>query len=67
MDTPRGLSQIEATRGLIDAGPNELPSARLRTLRALVLEVMREPMLFLLVLDLRLMHIVPGRRQEGTL
>lgn len=49
MDTARGLSQVEAARGLIDAGPNELPSARPRTFRSLVLDVMREPMLLLLV------------------
>jgi Ca2+-transporting ATPase len=49
MDTARGLTQIEAARRLIDAGPNELPSARPRAFRALVLDVLREPMLLLLV------------------
>jgi Ca2+-transporting ATPase len=49
MDTARGLSQIEAARRLIVSGPNELPSARPRGLAPLVLEVVREPMLLLLV------------------
>jgi P-type Ca2+ transporter type 2C len=49
MDTTRGLSQFEAARGLVEAGPNELPSARPRTFRSVVLDVLREPMFLLLV------------------
>lgn len=52
MDTARGLSQIYATRSLIEAGPNELPSARPRPFRWLVVDVLREPMLRLLVATL---------------
>jgi Ca2+-transporting ATPase len=46
---PRGLTEKEAARRLEQEGPNELPSARRRGLGALALEVIREPMIFLLV------------------
>ena len=45
----RGLSYEQAAARLSADGPNELPSARPRTLLDLTLEVVREPMLLLLV------------------
>ena len=44
-----GLSDDEAAERLRTAGPNELPSAEQRRLADLVLEVVREPMIALLV------------------
>ncbi len=46
----RGLSQAEASRRLLADGPNELPSARRRGWLRLLLDVIREPMLALLLL-----------------
>ena len=46
---PTGLSIAEARRRLEADGPNELPSARPRSLFAIGLSVLREPMLLLLV------------------
>jgi len=48
-DPVGGLSQEEAARRLAVIGPNELPSARPRTLLRIALDVAREPMLLLLI------------------
>ena len=47
--TVRGLSADEAMARLEDEGPNELPSARPRSVWAIAADVVREPMLLLLV------------------
>lgn len=44
-----GLTADQAARQLAADGPNELPSARPRTLFDIALEVVREPMLLLLI------------------
>jgi Ca2+-transporting ATPase len=44
-----GISHQEAARRLADDGPNELPSSRPRSLAAMALGVLREPMIALLV------------------
>ena len=44
-----GLSAAEAARRLALEGPNELPQAHRRTPLRIVLEVVREPMLALLL------------------
>jgi Ca2+-transporting ATPase len=46
---PQGLSHQQAAARLAADGPNELPSARPRTLFDVALDVVREPMLLLLV------------------
>jgi len=46
---PTGLSEAEAAARLADEGPNELPSPDRRTLFGIVWEVLREPMLALLL------------------
>jgi P-type Ca2+ transporter type 2C len=46
---PHGLTADQAARQLAADGPNELPSARPRTLFDIALEVVREPMLLLLI------------------
>jgi len=47
--TPCGLTREQAAAQLAADGPNELPSARPRTLLAIAVDVVREPMLLLLV------------------
>jgi Ca2+-transporting ATPase len=44
-----GLTAAEAARRLLAEGPNELPSAKPRTWLAIALDVIKEPMLLLLV------------------
>jgi Ca2+-transporting ATPase len=61
----RGLSEAEAAARLRAEGPNELPSAAPRTLAALVLEVLREPMILLLVACVGV-YLVLGDRQEAA-
>src|SRR5690242_15235364 len=46
---PAGLSAAEAAKRLIEDGPNELPSAKPRNLLQQLRDVLREPMLLLLV------------------
>jgi Ca2+-transporting ATPase len=48
-DHSAGLSPEEAARRLAETGPNELPSSRPRRLIDIALDVVREPMLFLLI------------------
>jgi len=48
-DALRGLSEREAAARFKTDGPNELPSAKPRGLFATILEILREPMLLLLV------------------
>lgn len=45
----QGLSETEAAARFRKDGPNELPSAKPRSLLAIILELLREPMLLLLV------------------
>ena len=45
----RGLSQVEVTQRRSEDGYNELPSAKRRNVLAIVAEVLREPMLLLLI------------------
>ena len=49
MDVVLGLTHAEAARRLLEAGPNELPAARPRSMWAIARDVLREPMLMLLV------------------
>jgi len=46
---PRGLGEAVADARLADEGPNELPQGDRRTVFRIVLEVLREPMLALLI------------------
>ncbi len=59
-----GLTEDEAAARLVRDGPNELPSARRRSLLALLLEVLREPMIFLLV-ACAAVYLLLGDRQEA--
>ncbi|HEY4956922.1 MAG TPA: HAD-IC family P-type ATPase, partial [Caldimonas sp.] len=62
--TDAGLSQAEAARRLAVEGPNALPGGHRRTLVAIALETVREPM-FLLLLAAGTLYLVFGDLQEG--
>ncbi|MGZ6988163.1 MAG: cation-translocating P-type ATPase, partial [Thermoanaerobaculia bacterium] len=59
-----GLSQGEAAARLASEGPNELPSTRRRSLTALAAEILREPMI-LLLLACGGVYVLLGDRQEA--
>jgi Ca2+-transporting ATPase len=61
-----GLSQTEATARLTTEGPNELPSAKSRGLLSLAAEVLREPMI-LMVLAAGAIYFLLGDRGESLL
>ncbi|MHB8995404.1 MAG: cation-translocating P-type ATPase [Armatimonadota bacterium] len=62
----RGLSEEEAERRLREEGPNELPLARPRSLFAIALQVVREPMFILLIAGAAI-YLLLGDLQEGLL
>jgi Ca2+-transporting ATPase len=62
----RGLSAGDVARRLAEDGPNELPASRPRTLLAIALEVVREPM-FLLLVAAAAIYLALGDRTEGML
>lgn len=59
-----GLTAAEAAQRLAADGPNALPGGERRTLLAIALEAMREPM-FLLLLAAGTLYLVFGDLQEG--
>lgn len=59
-----GLSSEEAARRLAETGANELPAARTRSLPAIVLETMREPM-FILLIGAAALYLMLGDLGEG--
>ncbi len=59
-----GLGAAEAARRLAEEGPNALPGGERRTLAAIALETLREPM-FLLLLAAGTIYLVFGDLQEG--
>ena len=61
-----GLTQAEATRRLVDNGPNELPSSQRRTSFAIALEVIREPM-FLLLVACGTVYLLLGEPKEAMM
>ncbi len=61
-----GLSDAEAQARLLVEGPNELPRATRRTPWRIALEVVREPMLALL-LGAGVVYLVLGDRQEAVI
>lgn len=62
----KGLSQDEADRILKTEGPNELPSAKPRSIFAIAFEVIREPMFLLLVAG-GVIYLLLGDLQEALL
>lgn len=61
---PEGLSDEEAERRLRAEGPNELPSAKPRTILRIALEVLREPM-FLLLIAAGAVYVMLGDPHEA--
>ena len=61
-----GLGSDEAARRLRDEGPNELPSAKPRSLGRQALDVLREPMLLLLV-GAATVNLVLSERLDGII
>ncbi|EHR72212.1 cation transport ATPase [Burkholderiales bacterium JOSHI_001] len=59
-----GLSAQQAAQRLAEDGPNELPGGKRRTLLAIGLETVREPM-FLLLLAAGSLYLLFGDLQEG--
>ncbi len=62
----RGLSEKDASRRLDEEGYNELPSARERSVLAIALEVVREPM-FLLLIAAGAIYLVLGDIREAVM
>ena len=62
---PSGLTRREAAAQLALDGPNELPSAQPRTLLAIAIDVVREPMLFLLVAT-GIVYLLLGDLEEAV-
>ena len=64
MDMPTasdGLTDVEAAAQLVADGPNELPSTSTRGLIHLILDVLREPMLLMLIVAGMLYVLEIGR------
>ncbi len=61
-----GLSEAEAARRLRESGYNELPSAKKRSIFAIALEVVREPM-FLLLVACGAIYLILGDLQEAMM
>jgi Ca2+-transporting ATPase len=62
----QGLSEAEAALRLKSEGYNELPSAKPRSLFAIALEVVREPM-FLLLVACAVIYLVLGDKEEALM
>jgi len=65
-DAPAGLTDTEAARRLSEAGPNELPSTRPRSIFAIALSVIGEPM-FLLLIACGAVYLLLGDAQEASM
>jgi P-type Ca2+ transporter type 2C len=63
---PVGLTQTEATARLAADGPNELPKTKRRSPLRIILDVLREPMLALLLAG-GLVYLLLGNREEALI
>lgn len=61
-----GLTSEEASRRFADEGPNELPASRKRSMWAIVLEVVREPM-FVLLVGCGALYLLLGDTKEAAM
>ena len=66
IDTAKGLSEATAAKLLEEIGYNELPSSKPRSVLAVVLEVVKEPMFLLLVAG-GLIYLFLGDLQEALM
>ena len=62
----RGLAERDAAARLMEEGPNELPTAKPRHFLAIVFEVVREPMLLLLI-ACGSIYLILGDTQEAIM
>jgi Ca2+-transporting ATPase len=62
----QGLSWTEAGERLATEGPNELPSSRQRSMLAIAMEVIREPM-FLLLVACGVVYLLLGEPKEAMM
>jgi P-type Ca2+ transporter type 2C len=63
---PVGLSQFEATARLASEGPNELPKGKRRSPLRIIFDVLREPMLALLLAG-GVVYLLLGNREEALI
>jgi Ca2+-transporting ATPase len=63
---PQGLSQTDAAARLVADGPNSLPSTGQRGFWVMVLNIIREPMLMLLI-TCGIVYLILGDPQEAAL
>ncbi|MBL9108967.1 MAG: hypothetical protein JNM74_06845, partial [Myxococcales bacterium] len=63
----RGISSSEAATRLASEGPNELPSAKRPSVVVTLLEVLKEPMLLLLLATAALYFVLGEARDAATL
>ncbi|MGI6541433.1 MAG: cation-transporting P-type ATPase [Bacillota bacterium] len=61
-----GLSGDEAARRLAEEGPNELPTSKKRSIWAIVLEVVGEPM-FMLLVGCGVLYLLLGDTKEAAM
>jgi P-type Ca2+ transporter type 2C len=61
-----GLTEVSAAQRLQEEGRNELPSSRRRTILAIALEVVREPM-FLLLVACGLLYMLTGELTDALM
>lgn len=66
LDAPEGLTSAEAAMKIAEDGYNELPSAKRRTVFAILWEVVREPM-FVLLLACGVLYLMLGDPQEALM
>lgn len=66
MNTLSGLSDSEAQTRLRQNGPNELPSAKPKSLLAIIVQVIQEPM-FMLLITCGGLYIILGDYREGAI
>lgn len=66
INTAKGLSESEAAKLLKQVGYNELPSSKPRSIFAIALEVVKEPMFLLLVAG-GLIYLALGEHQEALM
>src|SRR6185436_15676528 len=63
---PSGLSEGDAQERLRQEGPNELPQSRRRRISGLLFDVLKEPMILLLVAT-GVVYLILGDREEALL
>ncbi len=66
VDTSAGLTEVDALRRLSEEGPNELPSAKPRSVPAIAFSVVSEP-IFLLLIACGAVYLLLGDAREASM